>query len=198
MERDDRHHREQRGSEHAVGKAPAVFADQMLRERHEDDGADTRSRERDADRGGEPLAVPARNQRRAGHHAGEAHADADHPADEEVELPEVGEPGGEKKRAAHAREPRGVYPARPQPVEDHAHERRGEAVHQEVDRIDAGELRARPAVVALERQDEHHVGVAEPAPEHVEGEAGGEHRGRGAGNRSQIFSAGSRPNTWRR
>src|SRR5436853_259541 len=80
-----------------------------------------------------------------------------HADDEEIELPEIRKASREEEGTAHAGEARGVHPARADAVEDQADERRGAAVHQEVDRIDAGQLRARPAVVALERQDEHHV-----------------------------------------
>ena len=52
--------------------------------------------------------------------------------------------------------------------------------------------------IALERQDEHDVRIAEAAAEHVEREAGGEHGERRAGEGAQVFSACSSPNTWRR
>ena len=195
-ERDDGHEHEERAAQNPVSEAPVIVADQILGERDEDDRADAGGREGNADRGGEPLSIPARDERRARHHPGQADADADHAADEEIELPQVRKAGSEKECRAHAREPARVHPARTETVEDEADERRGEAVHQQVNRIDAGELRARPTVVPLERQHEDHVGIAQAAPEHVEGEAGGENRDCSVAD--QIFSAGSRPNTWRR
>ena len=187
---------QERAAQHPVSEAPVVVADQILGERDEDDGADAGGREGDADRGREPFAEPARDQRGARHHARQADADPDHAADEEIELPEVGESRRQKEGAAHAGEARGVDPARPDPVEDQADQRRSEAVHQQVDRIDAGELRAGPAVFALERQEEDDIGIAQPAPEHIEREARSEHCDPGIAD--QIFSAGSRPNTCRR
>src|SRR5207237_5832965 len=108
--------------------APGVMADEVLRKRDEDDRAYAGGGKRDADGAREPLAVPARQQRRARHHAGETHAHADHAADEEIELPEVGKSRGEKEGSAHAGKSRRVHPARPEPIEDQTDERRGEAV----------------------------------------------------------------------
>ena len=48
------------------------------------------------------VAVPAREQRRARHHAVQADAEADQHADQEVELPQADQPAGEEERRAEA------------------------------------------------------------------------------------------------
>jgi len=71
----------------------------------------------------------------------------------------------------------------------------GHDVAETVNAAFAGQLRARPAELLLEGHQEHGIRVAQPASEHVEREARAQHRDRRV---SQVFSAGSRPNTWRR
>ena len=55
-------------------------------------------------------------------------------ADQKVELPQADESAGEEERGAEAQHAGAVDPARAQAVEQHADERRGEAVHQQVER----------------------------------------------------------------
>src|SRR2546428_11531061 len=100
-----------------------------------------------------------------------SYAEADQRADEQVELPQADQLAGEKESRAEADHARRVHPARTEPIEEQADQRRGEAVHQQVDRVDAGQLRATPPELALQRQQEDDVGIAQAAPEHVEREA---------------------------
>ena len=180
--RRDRQEREQRGADRLVGGAPAVRVDQRLRERDEQQRAAAEARVREADRGAHAALEPAADQRRCRHHADRGDAEPTEHADAKRELPERVDLAGKEVADAEQGEAARVEHARPPALEHHAAERRSEAADDHQRRVDRRHLRAVPAELLLERQQEDHVGVADAAADEVEREAQREHAG---GHRSR-------------
>ena len=184
--------RDERDAQPGVGLAPAARVDQRLGQRHHHERAAAEPRIGDADRGAHAPGVPPAEQGGRRDHAHRAAAQPDEHADADVEVPEFLRLARDQVTGGQQGHPARVQHARPETLEHQAGDGRRQPRDQHQRGIDAGHLGPLPAELGLQRQQEDHVRIADPARDEIEEEAQRQHpqraRGRGGGAGATFFA----------